>query len=72
MDRSIDERLNELQEEYRAGLSMLADLDGRRADIARTMLRIEGAIQVLREFGGEERDCDPSTDGVDNGFQRRA
>ena len=29
---------------------MLAELDARRAQVAETMLRIEGAIQVLNEL----------------------
>ena len=52
MKEQIDERLKTLQAEYEAGQKMLSDLDGRRAAVMQTLLRIEGAIQVLREMGG--------------------
>ena len=47
----LAQRLAELQAEYDAGQKMLADLDARRANLTNTLLRIEGAIQVLRELG---------------------
>lgn len=53
MKEQINERLKSLQEEYDAGQKMLADLDARRVKITSTLLRIEGAIQVLNEIGGD-------------------
>jgi predicted nuclease with TOPRIM domain len=53
MADSILERLKRLHAEYDAGQRMLADLDGRRASLTNTLLRLEGAIQVLEEMIGE-------------------
>jgi len=53
----IAERLKALQAEADAGQKMLADLDARRAALMTTLLRIEGAIQVLKELSnGAESD----------------
>jgi hypothetical protein len=51
MKDAIDEKLRALQQEYEAGQKMLADLDARRAALTSTLLRIEGAIQVLKDLG---------------------
>jgi prefoldin subunit 5 len=71
MKEQIAERLRTLQSEYEAGQKMLAELDARRASLTTAMLRIEGAIQILREITGE---ADPpsagpngSTPGPSNG-----
>jgi prefoldin subunit 5 len=50
----MTERLRELEEELRKGTRMLGELDQRRAELRDTMLRISGAIQVLRELAGQE------------------
>jgi hypothetical protein len=47
------ERLKSLEEELRKGTRMLGELDQRRAELRDTLLRISGAIQVLRELGAE-------------------
>jgi hypothetical protein len=47
----MSEKLTTLEEEYRKGQKMLAELDERRGQIRDTLLRISGAIQVLRELG---------------------
>jgi prefoldin subunit 5 len=47
----MSEKLTTLEEEYRKGQKMLAELDERRNQIRDTLLRISGAIQVLRELG---------------------
>lgn len=50
MDRNIFvNRLQELRGEYATGGQQLAELDRRREDLRATLLRIEGAIQVLEE-----------------------
>ena len=36
--------------EYRRGIEAAMQLDQRRAELARTLLRISGAIQVLEEM----------------------
>lgn len=51
------ERLKSLEAELESGLKMLSELDRRRAELRDTLLRITGAIEVLREFsaqGGEQ------------------
>jgi hypothetical protein len=50
MNDKLGERLKSLQAEYEAGQKMLADLDAKRQNLSATLLRIEGAIQVLREM----------------------
>jgi prefoldin subunit 5 len=52
----IEERLQALNAEYEAGQKMLAELEQKRAAITSTMLRIEGAIQVLKELQGAAAD----------------
>jgi hypothetical protein len=47
------ERLKALEEELENGLKMLSELDRRRAELRDTLLRITGAIEVLREFSEE-------------------
>jgi len=48
----MTERLKALENELQKGSMMLAELDQRRAELRDTMLRISGAIQVLRELDG--------------------
>ncbi|MCU1221075.1 MAG: hypothetical protein JWM08_1235 [Candidatus Angelobacter sp.] len=50
----MSEKLATLEEEYRKGQKMLAELDERRCQIRDTLLRISGAIQVLRELGARQ------------------
>lgn len=54
MKEQIQDRLKSLNAEYEAGQKMLAELDAKRAALTSTMLRIEGAIQVLKEMVGPE------------------
>lgn len=50
----MTERLKSLEEEYRNGQQMLMELDQRRAEVRDTLLRIAGAIQVLKELSAEQ------------------
>lgn len=50
MTQKIEDRIKELKAELENGQSMLANLDAKRASLQSTMLRIEGAIQVLQEM----------------------
>jgi hypothetical protein len=50
MSEEIKQRLMALQSEYESGQKMLAELDARRSTLVNTLLRIEGAIQVLKEL----------------------
>lgn len=54
MQEQLKKRITELEAEYRAGQEMLADIEAKRADLQQTLLRISGAIQVLRELLGAE------------------
>ncbi len=49
----IIERLKALESEYEAGQKMLAELDARRSNLTSTLLRIDGAIAVLKELAGD-------------------
>jgi hypothetical protein len=50
MKSKLEQRYNDLKAEYEAGQKMLADLDARRGNLTSTLLRIEGAMQVLKEM----------------------
>jgi hypothetical protein len=50
----VTERLKTLEDEYRKGQQMLTELDQRRAEVRDTLLRIAGAIQVLKEFSADQ------------------
>lgn len=46
----MEDRLEQLREEYRRGQEQLALLDRRRQELQETLLRISGAVQVLEEL----------------------
>ena len=50
----IEARLKELREEWEKGTRQLELLDRQRAELRETLLRIEGAIQVLEELARSE------------------
>jgi uncharacterized coiled-coil protein SlyX len=50
MQEQLKKRVAELEAEHSAGQQMLAELDAKRADLQHTLLRISGAIQVLKEI----------------------
>lgn len=50
MNEQIEERLKTLEGEYEQGKKMLAELEMREGALRNSLLRIAGAIQVLREF----------------------
>lgn len=64
MDEMIEARLAELRGERDRGEEMLADLQQRQAALRETLLRIQGAIQVLEELnqqsGAADADAPPS------------
>jgi predicted nuclease with TOPRIM domain len=49
MREQLINRLTELRKEYESGQKMLADLEARESNLRGTLLRINGAIQVLDE-----------------------
>lgn len=46
----MEQRLQELRNEFRRGQQQMALLDERRRELQETLLRISGAIQVLEEL----------------------
>jgi len=49
MREQLEQRLEALKAELAIGERILLDLDGKRANLKETLLRISGAIQVLEE-----------------------
>ena len=54
MKNSLRNRLNTLKSEYESGQRLLTELEARRAQLTQTMLRIEGAMQLLNEVLEQE------------------
>jgi hypothetical protein len=50
----VIERLKTLEDEFRKGQQMLSELDQRRAEVRDTLLRIAGAMQVLKELSADQ------------------
>jgi hypothetical protein len=50
MREQLEQRVRELKAEQHKGQQMLAELEGRQAELRQTLLRISGAIQVLEEM----------------------
>ena len=48
-EEQLKQRLDDLESEFNDGQKMLAELDSRRDNLTQTLIRISGAIQVLRE-----------------------
>ncbi len=63
--KSIDERINELRDEYKSGQEQLKLLEARQQELANTLLRISGAIQVLEEMKADEKNIE----GTDSSSQ---
>ncbi|MDJ0520219.1 MAG: hypothetical protein QNJ74_29520 [Trichodesmium sp. MO_231.B1] len=49
MKEQLEQRLNELKSEFESGQKYLADLEQKEANVRQTLLRIQGAIQVIEE-----------------------
>lgn len=49
MRTRLEQRLNQLKAEFEAGQQMIVELEAKRDNLQKTMLRISGAIQVLEE-----------------------
>jgi len=52
MPELAEKRISELRDEQQKGQQVLAELEGRAAELRATLLRISGAIQVLEELLG--------------------
>ena len=49
MKEQLEQRLKELKTEFEAGQRMLAEQEAKLANLRESLLRINGAIQVLEE-----------------------
>jgi len=49
MREKLEKRLQQLKAEFASGQKVLADLETKQVNIRETLLRIQGAIQVLEE-----------------------
>lgn len=59
MNEQLEERLKTLENEFENGKKMLAELEVQEAVVRNSLLRISGAIQVLREFVPHEQPVTP-------------
>jgi predicted nuclease with TOPRIM domain len=50
MREQLEQRVSELKAEREKGQQMLAELEGKEAELRQTLLRISGAIQVIEEL----------------------
>ena len=57
MKQQLKQRLKELKAEFESGQNVLAELDEKRANVQNTLLRIQGAIQVLEEELAKNNDA---------------
>lgn len=57
MKDQLKERLASLEQEYSSGQKMLNELKSKQANLETTMLRIDGAIQVLKEEIEKSASC---------------
>lgn len=58
MKNLLQERLNELNEEYSSGQQMLLEIENKRQELRERILRISGAIQILQEVLEENNPTD--------------
>ncbi|NEQ31628.1 MAG: hypothetical protein F6K04_11570 [Leptolyngbya sp. SIO4C5] len=49
MKQQLQQRLQALKTEFESGQKVLAELEAKQANVQNTLLRIQGAIQVLEE-----------------------
>ncbi len=56
MKEQLEQRLQQLKQEFEAGQKMLAEYEAKQAELQQTLLRISGAIQVLEELLAAEED----------------
>lgn len=49
MEEQLKQRLDDLESEFNNGQKMLAETDTKRENLTHSLIKISGAIQVLRE-----------------------
>jgi len=49
MKQQLEQRLTELKAEFTSGQQVLADLEAKQVNVRTTLLRIQGAMQVIEE-----------------------
>ncbi|MDJ0713963.1 MAG: hypothetical protein QNJ54_07060 [Prochloraceae cyanobacterium] len=49
MKKQLEQRLQQLKDEFASGQKVLADLEAKQANVRETLLCIQGGIQVLEE-----------------------
>ena len=64
MREQINHRLAELKREFEQGNAGLKRLEGERAELRETLLRIQGAVLVLRELAAVAGEQDPAGNPV--------
>jgi len=60
MSELFEARLKALEKEFETGKQMLAELETRASSLRGSLLRISGAIQVLREFVPQAEETAPA------------
>ncbi len=53
MKEQLEKRLAQLKAEFESGQKVMAELEGKQANLRDTLLRISGAIQILEEEIGK-------------------
>ena len=53
MKEQLEKRLAQLKAEFVSGQKVMAELEGKQANLRDTLLRISGAIQILEEELGK-------------------
>lgn len=65
MSEPLEARLKALEKEFETGKQMLAEVETRASTLRGSLLRISGAIQVLREFVPRAEDTAPAASQVE-------
>ena len=64
MQEQINQRLAELDREFKQGNARLKRLEGERAELRETLLRIQGAVLVLKELAAVAGEQEPAGNQV--------
>lgn len=66
MKQQLEQRLAELKSEFASGQKVLADLEAKQVNVRETLLRIQGAIQVLEEELAKDNNPASETEEIGN------